>query len=59
MGTVGKWLVILGGLGALYLVVQNPNGFYAATSGVKNLVAGSEVSIITGGKSGLSNPSPS
>jgi len=52
MGTVNKWLVIMGGLGALYLVVTNPEGFYKATSGIKNLVGGTETQIITGGKRG-------
>lgn len=47
--TIQKWLAILGGLGALYLVVINPNGFYKATQGLKNLTAGSVVSIETGG----------
>lgn len=56
MGTVSKWLTILGGLGALYLVVTNPNGFYKATAGVKNLVGGTETQIITGGKRGANNP---
>jgi hypothetical protein len=52
MGTLNKWLVIMGGLGALYLVVTNPEGFYKATSGIKNLVGGTETQIITGGKRG-------
>ena len=52
MGTLNKWLVIVGGLGALYLVVTNPEGFYKATSGIKNLVGGTETQIITGGKRG-------
>lgn len=55
-GTLSKWLMAMAGLGALYLVVQNPNGFYAATSGIKNLVGGTETQIITGGKSASSNP---
>lgn len=52
MQTVQKWLMGMIGLGALYLVVTNPNGFYKATSGVKNLVAGGETQIITGGRRG-------
>lgn len=52
MGIVQKWILILGGLGAGYMVLQNPNAFYRATAGVKNLVAGSETKIITGGKRG-------
>lgn len=56
MGTVSKWLMAMAGLGALYLVVTNPNGFYKATAGVKNLVGGTETQIITGGKRGANNP---
>lgn len=56
MGAVSKWLMIMGGLGALYLVVSNPNGFYKATAGVKNLVGGTETEIITGGRRGAGNP---
>jgi len=56
MGTLSKWLMAMAGLGALYLVVQNPQGFYNATSGVKNLVGGTETEIITGGKRGATNP---
>lgn len=56
MGTLSKWLMAMAGLGALYLVVQNPTGFYNATSGVKNLVGGTETEIITGGKRGTTNP---
>jgi hypothetical protein len=52
MGLAQKWILIMGGLGALYLVVTNPNGFYRAASGVKNLVGGTETQIITGGKRG-------
>lgn len=37
-------------LGAGYLVLTKPNGFASFTSGTKNLIAGSEVSIITGGQ---------
>lgn len=52
MGTVQKWLMGMIGLGAGYLVLTNPNGFYKAASGVKNLVGGTETQIITGGKKG-------
>jgi hypothetical protein len=55
-GTLSKWLMAMAGLGALYLVVQNPKGFYSATSGVKNLVGGTETQIITGGRSASNNP---
>jgi hypothetical protein len=50
--TLQKWLMGLIGLGALYLVVVNPNGFYKAATGVKQVVGGSETQIITGGKKG-------
>lgn len=52
MGTLNKWLTGLLGLGALFLVVSNPEGFYKATTGVKNLIGGTETQIITGGKRG-------
>ena len=50
MSIVQKWLSGLIGLGALYLVVTNANGFYKAATGVQRLIGGTEVSIITGGK---------
>jgi hypothetical protein len=50
MGLVQKWIGGLLFLGAGYLVLTNPNGFASFASGTKNLVAGSEVSIITGGQ---------
>lgn len=50
MSTVQKWLTGMIGLGALYLVVANPNGFFKATQGLSNLVGGTETKIITGGK---------
>ena len=50
MSTVQKWLTGLIGLGALYLVVTNPNGFYKAAQGVQKIVGGTETQIITGGK---------
>lgn len=48
--TVQKWLVGLLGLGALYLVVTNPQGFYKATQGVRQVVGGTEADVISGGK---------
>lgn len=48
--TVQKWLVGLLGLGALYLIVTNPQGFYSATNGVRQLVGGTESDVISGGK---------
>lgn len=52
MGTAQKWLLLMGGLGALYLVVTNANGFYRAAQGVTKIVGGTETQIITGGKAG-------
>jgi precorrin isomerase len=52
MSTAQKWLMGLIGLGALYLVVTNPTGFYKAATGVQRLVGGTETQIITGGKRG-------
>lgn len=48
--TLQKWLLGLVGLGALFLVVTNPNGFYKAAQGVRQVVGGTESDIITGGK---------
>lgn len=53
---ISKWLMAMAGLGALYLVVSNPHGFYSAAAGVKNLVGGTETEIITGGRRGANNP---
>jgi hypothetical protein len=50
--TLQKWLLGLIGLGALYLVVTNPQGVYRAAQAGKNLIGGSETQIITGGKRG-------
>jgi hypothetical protein len=47
--TVQKWLMGLLGLGALYLVLTNPNGFYSATNGIRQLVGGTESDVISGG----------
>lgn len=47
--TLQKWLLGLVGLGALYLVVMNPNGFYKAATGVRQVVGGTEADIISGG----------
>jgi hypothetical protein len=50
MSLVQKWTMGLIGLGALYLVVVNPEGFFKATTGLRGLAAGSVVDITTGGK---------
>lgn len=52
MGTLQKWLMGMIGLGAAYLVLTNPNGFYKAATGTEKLVGGTETQIITGGKRG-------
>jgi hypothetical protein len=48
--TLQKWLMGLIGLGALYLVVTNPKGFYSAAKGVQRVVGGTEANIISGGR---------
>lgn len=50
MSTVQKWLSGLIGLGALYLVVTNANQVYKLAQGGRQLIGGTEVDIITGGK---------
>lgn len=50
--TLQKWLLGLIGLGALYLVVTNPNGVFKAAQSIKTIVGGSETQIITGGRRG-------
>lgn len=50
MTTAQKWLMGLIGLGALYLVVTNPQGVYKAAQAGRSLIGGSETDIITGGK---------
>lgn len=52
MGTVQKWLTGMIGLGALYLVVTNPNGVYKGAQAISQLVGGTETQIISGGKKG-------
>lgn len=48
--TVQKWLVILGGLGALSIIASNPQGFYSATNGVRQLIGGSASDVIKAGR---------
>lgn len=50
MTLVQKWLAGLIALGAGYLVLANPNSFFKATTGLKNLTAGSIATVTTGGK---------
>jgi hypothetical protein len=50
MSTVQKWIMGMIGLGAGYLVLTNPKGFYSAAQGVKTVVGGTETQIITGGR---------
>ncbi|MDB4872534.1 MAG: hypothetical protein JWL97_3538 [Gemmatimonadales bacterium] len=40
----------MSGLGALFLVVSNPNGVYKAAQAGRTLIGGTTVDIITGGK---------
>lgn len=50
MGLAQKWVLIMGALGAGYLVLTNPKGFLAFAQGTKTIVGGTETQIITGGK---------
>lgn len=47
MGTLNKWLVYMAGLGALVIVVANPNGVFKAAQSVSQVVGGTETQIIT------------
>lgn len=47
MNTVNKWLVLMAGLGALVVVVANPNGVFSAAKSVSQVVGGTETQIIT------------
>lgn len=47
MGTLNKWLVYMAGLGALVVVVANPNGVFKAAQSVSQVVGGTETQIIT------------
>lgn len=49
MSVLQKWLASLTGLGALYLVVTNPNGVYKAFTGARQLIGGTEADVISGG----------
>lgn len=50
MSLVQKWVMGLMVLGAGYMVLANPNSFYKATQGIRQLTAGSIVDVTTGGK---------
>jgi hypothetical protein len=50
MTLVQKWLISLVALGAGYLVLTNPEGFYRFAQGARSLAAGSIVDVTTGGK---------
>lgn len=50
MSLLQKWMMVIAGLGAGYMILQSPQGFYSATSGVRNLVGGTVVDVTTGGK---------
>lgn len=48
MSIVQKWLAALVGLGAGYLVFQNPDAVYKAAMSIRSLTAGSIVDVTTG-----------
>lgn len=50
-----KWAFWLVALGAGYMVLANPDSFYKAASGLRNLTAGSIVDVTTGGKGVVNN----
>jgi hypothetical protein len=50
MSTLQKWLTLLAGLGAGYMVLANPNAFYKAASGFEKVTAGSVTAVTTGGR---------
>jgi len=50
MSTIQKWLGLMTGLGAGYLVLTNPKGFASLASGTKTIVGGTITTITTGGK---------
>lgn len=47
MSVVQKWLTMMAGLGALIIVVANPNGVLGAAKAVSQVVGGTESQIIT------------
>jgi hypothetical protein len=49
MSVLQKWMSGLIGLGALYLVVTNPNGAYKLFTGARQFIGGTEADVISGG----------
>jgi hypothetical protein len=47
MSLAQKWLTFMAGLGALVIVVANPNGVLGAAKAVTQVVGGTETQIIT------------
>jgi hypothetical protein len=47
-GTVQKWLFYLVGLGALGMILANPNAVYRAGQAIRGVTAGSIVDVTTG-----------
>lgn len=52
MSTMQKWLTALTGLGALAIVVSNPNGVYKAALGFNKVTAGSVTQIVNASNKG-------
>jgi hypothetical protein len=48
MSVIQKWLVILGGLGALYIVAANPAGIASGFGAAQKFVSGTEHTAVTG-----------
>lgn len=42
-----KWLALMGGLGALVIVVANPTGFFRVAQSLSQIVGGTTSTIIT------------
>lgn len=50
MGLAQKWLLGLMGLGALGMVLANPNAFYTGAKAIRSVTAGSIADVTSGGK---------
>lgn len=48
MSLVQKWIALLGGLGAGFLVFSNPEGVFKAAQAIRSVTAGSIVDVTTG-----------